>query len=252
MRSGVSAAASLAACRSGERQRVRWSHAWPVLLRPTGDDQVHLVHGAGGPLGGDSLSLAVDVGAGAGLRVRSAGATLVQPGLGDDPACWENTLTVGAGGRLDWAPEPTIIADGAAFDTRLRLDVAAGGRALLREIVVLGRHGGRGGRYRGELSVEVEGVTLLAHTTLLDGADESLCGPAGTAGARAVGTLLLVGDADGPDGSGERLGLRWAWSALDGPGRVLLAVGDTGPVTAILAEAAAAHSTPALPALHRA
>jgi urease accessory protein len=113
-----------------------------------------------------------------------------------------------------------------------------GGRALLREVVVLGRHGGRGGRYRGELTVTVAGAHLMTHTTLLDGADAALSGPAGTAGARAVGTLLVVGCSDSPDGGGERPGLRWAWSALDGPGRVLLAVGDPGPVTALLAGAA--------------
>ena len=43
-------------------QRVRWTHAWPVVLRPTalagdGGDRVHLVHAAGGPLGGDELAL---------------------------------------------------------------------------------------------------------------------------------------------------------------------------------------------------
>ena len=59
--------------------------------------------------------------------------------------------------------------------------------------MVLGRHGERGGRYRGELRVDVGGEPLLAHRTLLDGADPALCGPAGTAGARAVGTLVLAG-----------------------------------------------------------
>ena len=57
---------------------------------------------------------------------------------------------------------------------------------------MLGRHGGVGGRYRGRLDVSVDDNPLLAHTTLLDGADPALCGPGGTAGARAVGTLILV------------------------------------------------------------
>jgi urease accessory protein len=62
------------------RQRIRRSHAWPVVLRRTGPRRVHLVHAAGGPLGGDELGLDVEVGAGAGVAVHSAGATLVQPG----------------------------------------------------------------------------------------------------------------------------------------------------------------------------
>ncbi|HEV7653643.1 MAG TPA: hypothetical protein VGP36_02750, partial [Mycobacteriales bacterium] len=72
-------------------------------------------------------------------------------------------------------------------------------------------------------------------TTVLDGADPALSGPAGTAGARAIGTLLVTGDASTAlAGAGERPGVRWAWSELDGPGRLLLAVGDPGPVTALL------------------
>lgn len=233
VRDGLTAAATLTADRDGGRPRIRWSHAWPVVLRPTGPAQVHLVHGAGGPLGGDVLSLDVRVGDGAVLRVRSAGATMVQPGRGGDPARWDTTITVGPGGRLDWAPEPVIVTDGAVFDTSLRVDLGTGGSALLREIVVLGRHGCRGGRYRGHLAVTVDGDPLLAHTMVLDGADPALCGPGGTAGARAVGTLLLAGGT-GPGGAGEGPGVRWAWSALDGDGAVLMAVGDPGPVTAVL------------------
>lgn len=270
MRDGLTAAATLSVSRAAGRQRIHWTQAWPVILRPTGEHRVHLVHGAGGPLGGDSLSLEVDVGAGAALTVRSAGATLVQPGRGVAPARWAATVAVGAGGRLDWAPEATIVTDGAVLDTHLRVDLAAGARALVREVVVLGRHGRPGGRYRGELTVTVGGEVLLAHATVLDGADAALSGPGGSAGARAVGMLLLAGQAPatdrpvglapaggptrvagpdrpvgaervvGPAGSGrsrdggERPGVRWAWSGLDGPGRLLLAVGDPGPVTAQL------------------
>jgi urease accessory protein len=233
VRDGLTAAATLTADREGSRPRIRWSHAWPVVLRPTGAEQVHLVHGAGGPLGGDVLSLDVRIGDGAALRVRSAGATLVQPGRGGEPARWDTTVTVGRGGWLDWAPEPVIVCDGAAFDTSLAVDLTRGGAAILREIVVLGRHRCVGGRYRGRLAVTVDGVPLLAHTTVLDGGDPALCGPGGTAGARAVGTLLLAGRT-GSVGAGEEPGVRWAWSELDGPGAILMAVGDPGPVTATL------------------
>ena len=162
------------------------------MLRPTGNARVHLVHGAGGPLGGDVLALDVQVGTGATLAVRSAGATIVQPGRGSVPARWDFDVVVGAGASLEWAPEPTVVTDGADYRTSLRVSLGAGARAIIREVVVLGRHGGVGGRYRGRLDVSVDGNPLLAHTTLLDGADPALCGPGGTAGARAVGTLILV------------------------------------------------------------
>lgn len=238
-RDGLRAAATLTVDRDGGRPRIRWTHAWPVVLRPTGAEQVHLVHGAGGPLGGDVLSLDVRVGPSASLAVRSAGATIVQPGRGGEPARWETTVTVGAGGRLDWAPEPTVVTDGAEFVTSLRIALDAGASAVVRELVVLGRHGRAGGTYRGHLSVTLDGQPLLVHTTRLDGADPALSGPGGTAGARAIGTLLLAGVAESPAGAGERPGVRWAWSGLDGPGAMLLAVGDPGRVTAVLDEAGA-------------
>ena len=53
----------------------------------------------------------------------------------------------------------------------MRVALAAGAVAAVREIVVLGRHGQRGGRYAGTTHVAVEAVPLLSHTTLLDGAD---------------------------------------------------------------------------------
>lgn len=245
MRPGLTAAATLCvdagvdAGPSGERQRMRWSQAWPVLLRPTGAEQVHLVHGAGGPLGGDDLALTVAVGPGARVAVRSAGATLVQPGVDPGPARWNVAATVAAGGRLDWAPEPTIVTDDADLAAVTRVDAVADGVATVREIVVLGRSGQRGGRYRGELVATVAGRVLLAHVTSLDGADPALSGPGGTAGARAVGSLLVVGTAGGT-GAGQRPGVRWAWSPLAGPGALLLAVGDPGPVTALLDSEAAA------------
>jgi urease accessory protein len=221
-------------------RRLRWTHQWPVVLRPTGSgpagERVHLVHAAGGPLGGDDLALSVDVGPGACLAVHSAGATLVQPGAATDAtARWTVDLRVGTGGRLYWAPEPTIVSDRAALESAIRVTLAPGAVATVRETVVLGRHGQRGGRYAGATHVVVDDVPLLAHTTVLDGADAALCGPAGTAGARAVGTLVRAGALPlRGAAAGESDDVRWAWTLLDGPGAVLLAVGAPAAVTAVL------------------
>jgi urease accessory protein len=240
-RTALAAAAELRVDPGPGRQQLRWSQAWPVVLRATGPDRVHLVHGAGGPLGGDEFSLDVAVAAGAVLRLRSAASTIVQPAavhpgeVAAGPAHWTVTATVGVGGLLDWAPEPTVVCTGAAIESRLHVRVAAGAGAVLREVAVLGRHGERGGRYRGEVLVEVDGEPLLAHTTVLDGQDDALAGPGGTAGARAVGTLVFAGAAaPALDAAGEEPGVRWASMPLPGPGRMLVAVGDPARVGAIL------------------
>lgn len=242
-RTALTARARLCVEPAAGRQRIRWSQAWPVVLRHTGAEQVHLVHGAGGPLGGDDFALDLEVAPGGVLRVASAAATVVQPGQ-PDVARWAVCAEVGAGGRLTWAPEPTVVCAGAELAARLRVRLAAGAGAVLREIVVLGRHGESGGRYRGSLTVDVDGTPLIAHRTLLDGTDPALCGPAGTAGARAVGTLLLVGDVPGSVAAaavaeaGEEPGRRWAWTELAGPGRMLLAVGEPRAVVELLERAA--------------
>ncbi len=236
---GLTAAASVDADLHAGRPRIRWTQAWPIVLRPTGDARVHLVHGAGGPLGGDRLALDVRVGADAVLAVRSAGATIVQPGRGSEPARWDFGVVVGPGASLDWAPEPTVVTARADYRTSLRVELAAAARAVIREVVVLGRNGSAGGRYRGRLDVIVDGVPALAHTTLLDGADPALCGPGGIAGGRAVGTLLVVDPVPAAPGAlvGERPDVRWAWTDLAGPGRALLAVGEPRAVIAVLAAA---------------
>jgi urease accessory protein len=141
---------------------------------------------------------------------------------------------------LHGCPEPTIVCDGAELHSRVRVALHRGARAVLREEVVLGRAGQRGGRFTGELAVELEGTPLLAHTLLLDGADPVLTGPAGTGGARAVGMLTVVGEGiAGPaQGAGEKPGLCWACCALDGPSRLLLALGERpAAVSAFLDEA---------------
>ena len=203
MRSGIRAATRVTV----DGPRVRWTHEWPVVLRPTGSgpggERVHLVHAAGGPLGGDDLALSVDV----------------APAL-----CTARR-----------APGPTVVSDRAALESAVRVTLAPGAAATVRETVVLGRHGQRGGRYAGALHVAVGEVPLLAHTTVLDGADAALRGPAGTAGARAVGTLVRTGALPLPaEAAGESDGVRWAWTVLDGPGAVLLAVGAPVAVTAVL------------------
>jgi len=216
---------------------LRWRSAAPIVLRPTGRHQIHLVQAAGGPLGGDDLALDVHLGAGCAVALRSVAATVVQPGRSPGPARWAVTASVGQGAVLDWQPEPTVVCDGAQLHSRITVALQPGARAVLREVVVLGRAGQRGGQFIGELAVDLNGAPLLAHTVLLDGADPVLAGPAGTGGARVVGMLAVVGEGIGvpaPD-AGEEPGLRWACTPLDGPGHLLLALADhVTPVARLL------------------
>jgi urease accessory protein len=231
-------------------QRIRWRAEAPVVLRRTGPARVHLVQAAGGPLGGDQLELRIRLAAGTELTVATAAATVAQRGRpGSGPASWTVIAELDEGARLQWLPEPTVVCDGAELHATFRLTLAEGAAAMVREQVQLGRHGQRGGRYRGVLAADYAGAALVRHTTLLDGADPALTGPAGTGGQRLVGTVLgagtavsaLPGASSGPSGGplaaalasgppvGECAGLRWARHELAGPGWLLVALG-TDPV----------------------
>lgn len=217
--------------RSG--QRISWRAEPPVVLRQTGPTRMHLVQAAGGPLGGDRLELRVSLAAGTELTVATAAATVAQPGRpGAGPAYWTVTAELAEGARLRWLPEPTIVCDDAELHAALRLTMAEGASALVREQVQLGRHGQRGGRYRGLLAADYAGTPLVRHNTVLDGADPALAGPGGTDGQRLVGTLLGAGAGDdllgavGPGSVGECAGLRWARHDLAGPGWLVVALGS--------------------------
>jgi urease accessory protein len=223
----MEAAATFAVSRTVSGQRTHWRDAPPVVLRPTGTDRLHLLHAAGGPLGGDRLRLTGTVGTACALRVQSAGATVVQPGPRGDPADWAVDLDVAAGASLRWAPQATVVCAGADFHGHVRATVDPDAFLLVRELLVLGRSGERGGRYRGGLAVTVGDTPLLAHENLVDGADGALSGPAGSGGHRVQGTVLLAGRGVRP--TGERAGrtgaASWAVLPLDGPGCLVIAVG---------------------------
>jgi urease accessory protein len=237
----VKARAELMVEAGSDAPHLRWRSATPLVLRPTGPHRMHLVQAAGGPLGGDDLALDVRLGVGSSLQLRSAAAMVVQAGRPPAAARWTVAAALAAGAVLDWRPEPTVVCDGAELSSRITVGLRQGARAVLCEEVVLGRASQRGGRFAVELAVELDGAPLLAHTLLLDGADPVLAGPAGTGGAPAVGMLAAVGEGigDPPQGVGEEPGLRWACSELDGPGWLLLALGDSpAEVSALLDQAA--------------
>lgn len=210
-----------------DRDRVHWQDAPPVVLRPIGTDGLHLLHAAGGPLGGDRLRLTGAVGADCLLTVRSAGATVVQPGRNGQPADYSVRLDVAAGATINWTPQPTVVCASADFRTGLHATVHPDGLLRMKELVVLGRANETGGRYAGTLAVTVGDRPLVVHENLLDGEDTALSGPAGSGGHRVQGTVLIAGRDTKPpaEGAGRDGGVTWAVLPLDGPGYLVLAVG---------------------------
>jgi urease accessory protein len=163
----------------------------PLVLRRT-PEAVYVVGGAAGPIGGDELALRVSVGAGAFLRVRTAAASIALPGPDGLESVLRIVVDVGAGARLEYLPEPVVVSAGARHATIIRVTLAEGASLLLRDEVLLGRHGEAGGASRTELRVSYAGRPLLRQSLEVSGGDPADLGPAVLAGHRGVGTLLVV------------------------------------------------------------
>ncbi len=117
----------------------------PLVLRRT-PDAVYVIGGAAGPIGGDELSLRISVaergvpaGADRGGVDRAARAR-----TGSSRCCGFLCL-VGAGAHLEYLPEPVVVTTGARHATVVSVSLDEGASLLLRDELLLGRHGEDGG-----------------------------------------------------------------------------------------------------------
>lgn len=202
---------------SGRTRLARLRSDGPLALRET-PGAVYLVGAAAGPLGGDDLELDITVREGASLAIRSAATALALPGDG------ESRMTVrarvGAGGHLDYAPEPTVAAAGCRHRADAVIELAEGATLRWYEELVLGRHGEAPGRHTSRFDVTAGGAALLRHELRLD--DPEVFGSrAVLGGAGAVGSVLLVGPGTPREA---RTGDGTAVLPLAGPGVLITAV----------------------------
>ncbi|MFB8397761.1 urease accessory protein UreD [Streptomyces yangpuensis] len=169
----------------------------PLALRRTrgGDAEagVVLVGAMSAPLGGDHLTVRATAGPGARLALASAAATLALPGRAGEPARYDAELDLEDGASVRWLPEPLVSVRGSDLRVHTRVRLAPTARLLLREEQVLGRHGEPSGLLRSRLTVTRGGRPLLDQELACGpGAPGGWDGPAGLAGHRAVGQLLVV------------------------------------------------------------
>jgi urease accessory protein len=218
-RNRVTAEAAIVACldaASGITRLPVLRSQVPLVLRRT-PDAVYLVGGAAGPIGGDLLDLRIDVLAGAVLRVRSAAASIALPGPDGLESVLTVTVSVGSGAFLEYLPEPVVVSAGARHATIFRVTLAEGASLLLRDELLLGRHGEAGGTARSVLRVDYAGRPLLRQALEVSGTDEVSRGPAVLAGHRAVGNLLRAGPEVGASQANTAGSMSGAGQTGDGP-----------------------------------
>jgi urease accessory protein len=211
--------------------RVRWSaldSGHTIAPRPIwcsgGTARVALVGIAMMMLAGDDVRIDVSVGEGVTLEVIEPAALVAHRSDGR-PCSWSMTVTVGAGGGFCYDGAPLVAADGS--DIARSMDVALGSnaRVLLRETIVLGRAGERGGLVRATTSVGDDDGELFTET--LDAGSECSRLPGILGGARVVDSVIAVGW--NPRAQPIEAGLTVL--DLESPGRIIRALAEDTAAT---------------------
>ena len=159
-----------------------------VVRHGTTTAEVSLVATTATLLGGDTLRLVVEVGPGLRLDLRDVAGTVAYHGRG--LGCVVDVfLRVHEGATLTWASEPLVVADGAEVSRHLRVDVADGGRLLLRDQVALGRSGQEGGLLDCHTTLTYAGrPALVEHLEVRSG-----LAPGALGDARVVDSVTSLG-----------------------------------------------------------
>jgi len=162
----------------------------PRLISCTNDSaDVALVAGGALLLGGDTVEIEIDVGADCRLNLEDIGGMVAYDGEGQS-ATMSIQIRLKPGAQLSWATLPLIIADGARVERVLNVELDHGAVALIRETLVLGREGERGGRVSTRTNVSASSVPMLIEQNDFDGA-APVWGHLG--GERVLDTVLLAG-----------------------------------------------------------
>jgi urease accessory protein len=154
-----------------------------------------LVNTGGGMAGGDRARLDLALGAGAEVLFTTQSAEKIYRSDGGTTVV-EAEVALGAGARLEWLPQETILFEGARLARRLSFDLADDASLVLVEATTFGRiaMGERAvdASFRDSWRVRRGGRLAFAEALRLDraGAPDR---PAVGRGARAIATILLAG-----------------------------------------------------------
>ena len=177
--------------------------------------EIVFLNTAGGLTGGDRMIFGADLGVGARALATTQTAERIYASTGD-AARVDVTLRAGAGARLEWLPQETILFENAHLNRRTEIALEGDAQCLLAETLVLGR--AAMGEVLGDVRatdrriVTRDGLPVLIEPVRISPA---LLGraaaPAGLAEARALATVALVA----PGAEDAVAGLRAVLSGFD-------------------------------------
>jgi urease accessory protein len=229
------------ASRNGRTRITEREHRGPLVVQrpfyPEGDLVCHayVVHPPAGIVGGDRITLRVDVtDAGHALVTTPAAAKLYRSA--GALAHIDQRLTVSSSSSLEWLPQETIAFDGSLSRIRTRIVLEEGARFIGWDILALGRPAARAaflhGRLEQRLEVRRAGMPLLDELVAMSGGGPELAAPWGLAGHDTTATLIAAH----PDGiDGDLLG-RVRVTLHDRPGQAAASVVSGALVVRLLTD----------------
>lgn len=210
-----------------------WHVLPPAYLDDTGAAYTQLVNPSGGLVGGDRLSIELNLDKGAHVLISTPSANRVYRSE-EKPSEQIVTITVGSGAILEWLPEQTIPFAGSRFRQIIRVQLEPGATIMLWDVVAAGRIA-RGERWafaalENDVHITTTSGGALLERYRLDPSTD--LGQVGLAEAwNYVASLYMVGDSIAPE----------AWNRLESKAASLL---DERP-----GQVLGGVSTPAVPGL---
>jgi urease accessory protein len=192
--------------RQGERTVIeRRRHRGPLLVQrpfhPEADGTCHayVLHPPGGVVGGDSLSISVDLRGGASALLTTPAAAKLYRSNGST-ATLSQAFDVDVGASLEWMPQETIAFGGSRATSRTVVRLASGARYLGWEITCLGRPASGDdfstGSYRQCTEIWQGGRLTLVDRTQADAAGALRRETWGWGGRSVYATLIATGVSD--------------------------------------------------------
>ena len=159
-----------------------------LVFPRSGDDslQAVLVNTAGGITGGDRFDMSFEAVANTSLTLTTQAAERAYGAQANETGQLTTTLKIGAGARLQWLPQETILFDQSRYCRTLRADLAADGQLLFVETLTDIAFNDRVEIYR-------DGVPLFCDAVTLNGDALAHFARAATGnGARAMASVVYV------------------------------------------------------------
>ena len=184
--------------RHGDRSVLHHAHDGPLRifksLYPEGDAVCHnvIVHPPGGLVGGDQLSIDVQVAAGAHGLLSTPGATRFY--AADEAFASQRVqLNLAAGARLEWLPLETIAYPGCRAENHWSATLAEGAELMAWDVTALGLPGAGQPFDAGEFRQRLEIPGAWLEQARMDARDRRLLdSPLGLGGRRCMGTLVFA------------------------------------------------------------